>query len=200
MALCETLANRGFMINRSIGDGHCLIHYLRSSWNSQLSHLPAINVEHIKAKIFIETVENPKEYVPFLNPGSNLELFSGLRQFLLYKRYNLSFGDLVPVIISNAFNVGLDILNQNVDNCIQEISVAPRSNNLESLAIHRYRDHYNGITFCDQHVKYSGDFPALVVQIPDGRYTSEVTEMLEEEFLGFHIWCLNRLFLTFHLM
>ena len=106
MALNRTLAAKGWMISRSIGDGHCLLYSLQSSWKSQLPHLPAIDLDHIKARVFIECVQNPSDYVPFLDNGSNYQLFKGLSQYLLQKKYNQNFGDLVPIIISNSFNIG----------------------------------------------------------------------------------------------
>ncbi len=78
MALSRTLAIRGWAIKKSIGDGHCLLHLVLSSWISQLPRLPTIDLEHIKANVDIETIQHPGDYVPFLDSGSNLQLFKGL--------------------------------------------------------------------------------------------------------------------------
>ena len=96
----------------------------------------------------------------FLSNGSNFQLFKGLRDYLLHKKYNQDFGDIVPIIISNAFDIELGILNVSDEDCIQEISVAPRSNQSEYL-VHRHRYHFNGITFNkeqQQVLQYSADF------------------------------------------
>lgn len=73
----------------------------------------------------------------------------------MQKEYNQNFGDLVPIIVSNAFKVELCIFNESDNNHIQEIAVAPWSTASDSLVVHRHNDHYNGVKLLQQ---YSSEF------------------------------------------
>ena len=188
MALSRALISRGWTISKSPGDGHCLLHSVLSSWRNQLPHKPPkdLDLEHIKAHVYIETVQNPGDYAPFLSQGSNLQLFKGLSQYLLHRKYNQEFGDLVPVIISNSFNIGLDIVNQTDHNIIQEISVAPRSTYTESLVIHRHRDHFNGIHISNPYqntTQYTGEY--LKQPRPNASHISRRTRKI---LFKYNIW------------
>ncbi len=76
MSLLRTLASKGCRILRSPGDGHCIIYGVCSSWTGQLYPTPAIDPEHIKSHIFIETVNTVDQYVPFIQPANRLSLIT----------------------------------------------------------------------------------------------------------------------------
>lgn len=106
------------MIKKSPGDGYCMLHSVQSSW---LNQLPNRLGTYFKAQVYIETVWHPEYYAPFLDPGTNLQLFKGLSQYLLHKCYNQNVGDKLLTILNNGFNIQLDIFNETNDSDIQEI-------------------------------------------------------------------------------
>ena len=105
-------------IEHSPADGHCLLHSVVSSWQYQMANRPfvPITLEELKAKIFIETVNNADQYIPFYLSSDEQSIFKGLDRYLIDRHYDQSFGDLVPVIIANALNLTLHILNENDQN------------------------------------------------------------------------------------
>ena len=72
MALTGFLARNGLKLLRSPGDGHCLLHSMVSSWNSQLPSYKAISMDSIKADVFVETIKNADAYDPYM--GSRFDL------------------------------------------------------------------------------------------------------------------------------
>ncbi len=147
MSLLRTLASKGCRVLRSHGDGHCLIYSVCSSWTGQLYPTPAIDPEHVQSHIFIETVNNVDQYVPFIQPANRLSLITRLKGYLINKHYNQSFGDILPAIISNALQVSLNIFHENSGHDYERITVDPWVNrdNQGHVDIHRSRDHYNSI-------------------------------------------------------
>ncbi len=67
----------------SPGDGHCLLNFVCSSWQSQLRHLPPTSVHDVKQRLFIQTVSNPEINTPFIIPSTNSALISGLKAYSL---------------------------------------------------------------------------------------------------------------------
>lgn len=144
MALVQTLKNAEFGIVQSPGDGHCLLHSVVSSWKQQFSCLPPIDLECIRALIFIEAISRSARYTPFLeNSGS---FITGLRKYLICKHYNQDFGDVVPVIISNSLQVRLDIVNEMFHGNTETITIFPSCRSTGILTVHRRGDHYNGLS------------------------------------------------------
>ena len=150
MSLARSMAFKGCRILRSPGDGHCLLYSLVSSWTNQLPQFSPIDLELVKSHIFIQPVQNADQYLPFLQPTNRVSLFVGLRSYLINRHYNQAFGDIVPAIISNAFQVNLNFYNEAPDHSYETITVAPWSvsSNQISVDIHRQGDHYNGIVPC----------------------------------------------------
>ena len=141
---------KGLIGYKSPGDGHCLLHSLVTSWNSQLvpyhGYNP-VNLETLKSMIFLETINNAYSCLPFVEDLRRVNLISGLKLYLLEKRYNQSFGDLVLQIVPNAMNITLDILNQGQQAPIrytphENTNVHPSSH---KVCVHRNGDHFNGI-------------------------------------------------------
>ena len=61
-AVARYLASRGLRILASPGDGHCLLHSMVSSMNSQSSSSTGVNLDTVKSKVFLETVTNAENY------------------------------------------------------------------------------------------------------------------------------------------
>ena len=81
MALSSFFARKGLKLLRSAGDGHCLLHSIVSSWNSQLAAHKPISIDSVKADVFIETLNNADLYDPFI--GGRLPHLTGLRRCII---------------------------------------------------------------------------------------------------------------------
>ena len=149
MAVLRHLARQGLRILPSPMDGHCLLHSVCSSWQSQLSQFKTIDLESIKSDIFIETVTNGENYLPVM--CNSFSLLKGLRSYLLDRHYNSDFGDVVPFAIANALRIKLNIINQR-DNQFEYVPVLPRCDAIASLTLHRQGEHYNGVGPCHRTV------------------------------------------------
>ena len=142
MALLRHLARQGLRIIESPRDGHCLIHSICSSWLNQLSHFKPVDIDCVKSKIFIETVSNVNHYTLAVGPSILLEQ---QKSYLLHRNYDSDFGDALPLVLANALNIKLDILNETLHHGFDVVPVIPRCNAQASLTLHRQGDHYNGI-------------------------------------------------------
>jgi exonuclease III len=144
--LLPLLTSRGWQINKSKGDGHCLLYSVDSSLCNQFPNFPPVDIETIKARIFIETVKNTEYYLPFLQTSSKSALSAGLGDYLIKKQYNNDFGDLVPCIIANALSIKLNILDEDQTGYVNTVVITPHDQSKASLVLHRRSQHYNGIT------------------------------------------------------
>ena len=147
--------NITWSVIRSLGDGHCLLYSLISAWKHQLldKGLPAPDYNAVCCSLHHEVTKNPALYSPFL--ASQHELDWGLRLYLDHKKYNQTFGDIVPYILANIFGINIVILDELRDGRITEISVSPQKPSLHSLFIHKRFDHYNGLQIpMDSHHNY----------------------------------------------
>ena len=129
------------MISRSPGDGHCLLHSILTSLTNQIGS--TINLNSLKSQIFIETLKRAQIYSTYI-PDSE-SLLSLLHKYMLQKKYDTSFGDILPNIIANTLRINLSIIDQS-GNAFHKINVPPTVVNTSStVALHRIGDHYNGL-------------------------------------------------------
>ena len=144
--LSMALNKAGVTLMRSIGDGHCLLYSMQISWNWQLPDMPSISLEEIKAKIFLETVQNAPHYNPYFSSDAP-QLMSEMRKFLINKIYNQEYGDFVPLILANAFHVKIVVLDQDVrGSTIRRHEFPPTLvTPIATLLVHRRGDHFNGL-------------------------------------------------------
>ncbi len=80
-----------------------------------------------------------------MDGNKSLTLFQGLGTYLLTKRYNQCFGDLVPSISANALN--MNIRNGNIQNIEIVPEARPGRTPPRSIFLHRKGEHYNGVAF-----------------------------------------------------
>ena len=188
MAALRHLARRGLRLLPSPMDGHCLLHIVCCSWQSQLSHFRTIDLESIKSNIFIETVANAENYTSFLSSHLSLSR-GGLRSYLIDQHYNFRFGDLVPLTIANTLSVQLDILNEN-DNQFEYVPILPCGNAIASLILNRQGEHYNGVGPCRQPVSRA---PVLIVNptwvpTPAGTPAAHSKQPIKTASTEYHRW------------
>ena len=138
------IVNQGYWVPIiTPGDGHCLIHAVRISWEQQISSIHVPSYETIKTLIYRETIQNINSYLNFVLYDKP-SLIKDLNRYIFQKHYNSPFGDLVPQIISNAFSLELNIIND--INGIQNVySITPETMGNSTLIIHRQMEHYSGI-------------------------------------------------------
>ena len=147
MSLSRYLNTKSWIISPSAGDGHCLLYSVCASMGGQALQ-QHIDYSELKSLVFIETITNVESYASFLIPSSSRGVIKGLQNYLLRKHYNHAFGDIIPLIVSNALNVDIGILNELQNSTFQEISVKSTKDGERNgnLYIHRKGDHFNGIT------------------------------------------------------
>ena len=101
---------------KSIGDGHCFIYSVICSMNSMVETHLHIDSEKLVYKLRKETIENAEWYKNFIENNSKDTLLRGLHEYIVNKKYDTSFGDLVPIIIANALMVNILIVTLNNNN------------------------------------------------------------------------------------
>ena len=138
------LSNNDYLlIIPSPGDGHCLLHSVISSCKHQLHH--DIDIHCLKSHIFIEANANYALYRQFLETDDNNNFAISLGSYINNKIYNNSFGDILPLIVSNALKINLTIYDQRERNTLEKIDIhCTQDNPQTTIILHRHGDHYNG--------------------------------------------------------
>ena len=136
------------------GDGHCLLHAIVKSCASQRPDKYEIHEEKLLHLLRRETLENSHRYMQFLlNRGS---LKTGLENYVRHKVYNSEFGDIVPLVLSNALGLNIEIVYRNGERFNSLRVVCDRSQKTDDvLYIYKDRDHYNALT--RNHIPVSDD-------------------------------------------
>lgn len=189
----------GWSILSSPGDGHCLLHSFVSSWNNQSHQLDRLDIEKVKAQVFIEAISHPDRYVQFLQSSNRKTFFSGLRSYLIDKQYNLDFGDIVPLIIANAFHVNLEIFNEVNFNRFENVVVSSEIASDFCLKIHRKGDHYNGLVISNLKKVTKTCHHVNVIEKLINRYTvgelqdlrpsnNSIPRPLRKRIFSLHLW------------
>ena len=143
MLLSQYLNANNLKVINATADGHCLLHSLATSFYYQLGKTN--DYHDIKCSLFKETLRNRSAYINFTSNQRNLTNL--MKNYLLYKQYNSDYGDILPLVIANAFNIDLHILNENEDGTYDKIVINAWNSSTVSASIylHRIKDHYNGI-------------------------------------------------------
>ena len=151
----ESLCKNGhlwtyYIIEKSPGDGHCLMHSIVTSMSSQMNSSDNIDLNYVKSAIMDEITNNSSRYVEAID-GRNLKsLIRGMRQYLLEKKYDTPFGDLVPYIIANALNMNLIlIMAGDPQSTLLVKSLTDDDGCYESLVLYKDGAHYDGIVLQD---------------------------------------------------
>ena len=137
------LSTENLAIVPSPGDGHCLLHSTIASLHHQLSQ--SLSLESLKSYLYTESVNNISEYISFITDSSRSLFSTYLRQYIIYKNYNNQYGDIAPLIIANALQITLIIIDESLNNSINRFQVQPRFCSNRTIYLHRKQDHYNGI-------------------------------------------------------
>ena len=136
-----------YKVSNSPSDGHCLLYSLVTSVNDQLPSSYGTDIERIKVLMQDELQTNMKEYIPFTVCMSCDDLTNELYNYIKYKKFNTTFGDLAPSIIANALKVDILIIEENKTQKTTNITdvVCNGKSNSNRVLLHKQGMHYNGI-------------------------------------------------------
>ena len=189
--IASKTAQGEFGIINVVGDGHCLLHAVIASWSVQLNPLyRPPSYEDIKARIFTEFVNNCDICTPYAAGVTRHAFFSQFREYLTVKSYNSSFGDLVPFIIANAYNIRLCIISDLSNN---PIFLYPKLCTPLCVVVYRKNDHYSGIYFLPEPANDKNSLRSVSCA-PAVRYTSSQLRNLSSTGLGIKRRVRKRLF------
>ena len=139
----QFLLDHSLTIVPSPPDGHCLMHSINIAFKHQLNL--KCDLHKLKCGIFVETLINLDNYLAFLSQSAS-KLFSDLSRYIIHKNYNTAFGDLIPLILANFLNLNLIIIEQTDNGCFRKITVNSSTPSLSAILVHKFKDHYNGIS------------------------------------------------------
>lgn len=143
-ALVRSLSN--FYPKKTPGDGHCLLHALRLSWADQITSPTPPSLHHLKCAIFTEAIENEHYRLYLPDYVHKVDYVKDVSGYILQKRYDTPFVDAVPLILSKALKIEINIINYVRDTP----SLLPtHSDGIDdvrgSVTIQRQNDHYSGM-------------------------------------------------------
>ena len=134
-------------IKKSPGDGHCLLPSVLYGVNNQIFLQNTCDLNDIIQLIRIETTSNIDLYVSFLVQETRAMLLAQMNMYIYEKRYDTIYGDMLPLILSNALCLNLIILSQSASGYDIHKVIAGFSNNSDKyILVHKYKDHYDVIT------------------------------------------------------
>ena len=105
MKLVDELHSKGWEIGKSPGDGHCLLHRLASSCNSQLPSFQKLSLGLIISSIRDEVEAHMDEYL--LLGFTEASIHEQMDLYLIHKAFDNDFADIVPLILARVFHYHL---------------------------------------------------------------------------------------------
>ena len=137
-----------YKVSKSKGDGHCLIHSIISSMNSQ--HATNLNHSLLLHDIEVEVENNAFRYLPAIEGFSHDLLKQQMKAYLIYKVYNSSFGDVVPLTIANILKVDVIVIYNtgNTYDCHRLSYEGSYKDQGKAVFIYKSGEHYDGIELC----------------------------------------------------
>ena len=100
-----------YYIVKSPGDGRFIMHSVVNSLN--VCAASGVTISDVMKQLTDETVRNSYRYIDFIDGNGRVALLNVLSEYINDKIYDTSFGDLVPVILTNALSVNLLIVEKN---------------------------------------------------------------------------------------
>ena len=99
-----------YSTERVRGDGLCLLYSIIKSLDSQ--HGISIDLKNLLNLLRIETCANKHRYLDSITNNSYRILQDEMNQYMLYKRYNSSYLDILPYILANVLKITICIIYQ----------------------------------------------------------------------------------------
>ena len=106
-----------------------------------------VTIYDVMKQLTDETVRNSYRYIDFIDGNDRVALLNGLSEYINDKIYDTSFGDLVPVILTNALSVNLLIVENNGVNYDVHFLKCnyPKADHPNTLIIYKIGSHYDSI-------------------------------------------------------
>ena len=133
-----------FEIKTSPSDGHCFIYSVISSSTAHLWKPLFVEYTELLAKVEKETIENVALYAGFLVDENQTRLLDDMHRYLRDKIYETPFGDLVPLIVANALQTKIIIIEDKLTRkVIREVKPFDVGNASHLLILYKNGDHYD---------------------------------------------------------
>ena len=145
----QSLSNKSFWlyfsIRKSPGDGLCFIHSLAISLLSQ-ARSNNITTQELLQKLKYETLVNIDFYEQFYDGSTGDGLVTLMNEYILHKRYNTSYGDMVPNVMANAIGITIIIISKLIDSYSVQMVCPRHITNCTSstVIIFKIGEHYDG--------------------------------------------------------
>ena len=166
------IAPARYVRHRCPGDGHCLMHAMTLSLNSQLhTDFPLYSVPTLLDIVQHETCSNLHNYVEFIRGNSCDIILEQMHNYITHKDYNSTYGDILPMILANALSIDIQITSSDADMQLQTI-VKARNDAVNTVVICKSGDHYdamipvNDICSCNGNAQLN-DTVSPKVTLPD---------------------------------
>ena len=94
-----------YRVDRSPGDGHCLLHSIAHSYKAHWPDERALTIVDIINLIVSEIINHWERYIPSIRENTIRNLMSQMYDYTRKKIYDSDLGDLIPQIISDSLNI-----------------------------------------------------------------------------------------------
>ena len=120
--------------------------------------MPVINLSlpclrNVFELLKLETISNIGYYTPFYDNFTKDQLLNQMKMYITDKVYDTRYGDLVPLVTSNALNIGIVIIEKMANGQHDVRIVQPRQNiisNTSLIYVYKCGDHYDACLQSDK--------------------------------------------------
>ena len=135
-----------YKIVKSPGDGHCFIHSIVKSHNSQHSEASPIDARGLFESITTETTRNSSLYMSFIENESENDQFEQMKQYVRYKRYDSFLGDMMPLVVATILKKDIHILTTD-DNGMEKTEIKSPGNVTcrNHIYVYKIGEHYDTV-------------------------------------------------------
>ena len=139
-----------YKISKCPADGHCFIHAVVMSYNSQENHSHTIDNENLLEQIKAESISNFDQYVGNYENKSVDGFVIDMNNYIYHKVYNSLFGDMVPMITSAVLRIEIIIVEMAAGR-MNETKVSYNNYGMEPIShaypvyVYKTGEHYDAI-------------------------------------------------------
>ena len=193
-----------FSIDKSSGDGHCLVYSVIRSIADQ--HDVHLYYDSLLDDIRLETRINIDEYKQFMNSNSEFDLIRLMCAYIDAKNYQTRFADIMPMIISNIIRMPIVIVEKQDSDFTFHIIHCRSSTTLDRLLyIYKCGLHYDALL----HLNRLVTIPSVVNSVVNSVAHEEVSmsSPLEDnlkvilqylKFIAWNVYGLDEMKLSLH--
>ena len=122
-------------------DGHCMLHSIVTSYNEQLDRND-MSIKSLTDLLQIQSNDLIDKYCVATN-NSITDFHSLQYKYIHDKNYNTNYADVVPIILSDALSINLNIIDKR-ENSTFDLCVI--GNHDIGIYVYKDRDHYDGLS------------------------------------------------------